>query len=442
MGASADCPDAAPRDGTRDVDQGNVLGIGFVADIAFAAIIAGLPATAITLRADYGLDTFKLGAAFGLLGLGAALSAIPWSMLTERWGKRRVLSIGFAGATTALAAMMLLVVPTAAHVPGFGLLACSLLAVGLLSGCVNGARCRAVMPWLQDGRLQDGRRGYATTILQTAMPVGAGLGALVLPILAMRFGFAGVYCGLALACAGIATLAWRWLHAHPGSAAHAASAVATTLGPTSGLRPRLSDGTLRLTAAIGLLYAPQVAVLSFAAVFLHDVSHLDVATIGIILVAIQTGAAVARVASSYWTDRHGNRRDYPVGCALTSAALFAVLALMVNATDTTATPATASFAIPLVLLAAGICTSAWQGVAYAELATSVGVARVGAARVGAALGLANTCVFAVFFVVPLGIPALLAWASWPAVWMAASFCAVVALLLFDKGMRFDQDVWG
>jgi hypothetical protein len=36
----------------------------------------------------------------------------------------------------------------------------------------------------------------------------------------------------------------------------------------------------------------------------------------------------------------------------------------------------------------------------------------------------------------------LAWASWPAVWMAASFCAVVALLLFDKGMRFDQDVWG
>jgi len=330
--------------------------------------------------------------------------------------------------------MMLLVAPTAAHVPGFGLLACSLLVVGLLSGCVNSARCRAVMPWLHDGRLQDGRRGYATTILQTAMPVGAGLGALVLPILAMRFGFAGVYCGLALACAGIATLAWRWLHAPPGSAAHAASADRTTSSPG----PRLGDGTLRLTAAIGLLYAPQVAVLSFAAVFLHDVSHLDAATIGVILAAIQTGAAVARVASSYWTDRHGNRRDYLLGCALTSAALFAVLALMVSdATDATAVPATTSFAIPLVLLAAGICTCAWQGVAYAELATSVGVARV-----GAALGLANTCVFAVFFVVPLGIPALLAWAAWPAVWMAAGFCAVVALLLFDQGMRFDQDVWG
>jgi MFS family permease len=433
MGSSAECPDAAARDVARDVDHGNVLGIGFVADMAFAAIIAGLPATAITLRADYGLDTFELGAAFGLLGLGAALSAIPWSMLAERWGKHRVLSIGFAGTTAALAAMMLLVVPTAAHVPGFGLLACSLLVVGLLSGCVNSARCRAVMPWLQDGRLQDGRRGYATTILQTAMPIGAGLGALVLPILAMRFGFAGVYCGLALACAGIAALAWHWLHAPPGSAAHAASAVTTTLG----LRPRLGDGTLRLTAAIGLLYAPQVAVLNFAAVFLHDVSHLDAATISVILAAIQTGAAVARVASSYWTDRHGNRRDYLLGCALTSAALFAVLALMVNATDTTAGPATTSFAIPLVLLAAGICASAWPGVAYAELATSVG-----AARVGTALGLANTCVFAVFFVVPLGIPALLAWAAWPSVWMAASFCAVVALLLFDKGMRFDQDVWG
>jgi MFS family permease len=428
MGSSVDCPDAAAHDVARDVDQGNVLGIGFVADIAFAAIIAGLPATAITLRADYGLDAFELGAAFGLLGLGAALSAIPWSMLAERWGKHRVLSIGFAGTTAALAAMMVLVVPTAAHVPGFGLLACSLLTVGLLSGCVNSARCRAVMPWLHDGR-----RGYATTILQTAMPVGAGLGALVLPILAMRFGFAGVYCGLALACAGVATLAWRWLHARPGSAAHAASAVTTTLC----LRPRLGDGTLRLTAAIALLYAPQVAVLSFAAVFLHDVSHLDVATIAVILAAIQTGAAVARVAGSYWTDRHGNRRDHLVGCALTSAALFAVLALMVNATDTAGGPAATSFAIPLVLAAAGICASAWPGVAYAELATLAGPARV-----GTALGLANTCVFAIFFVVPLGIPALLAWAAWPAVWMAASFCAVVALLLFDKEMRFDQDVWG
>lgn len=54
----------------------------------------------------------------------------------------------------------------------------------------------------------------------------------------------------------------------------------------------------------------------------------------------------------------------------------------------------------------------------------------------------NTCVFAAFFVVPLGIPAVLAGQSWPAVWMAAGSCAVVAMLLFDKQMRFDQDVWG
>jgi hypothetical protein len=37
---------------------------------------------------------------------------------------------------------------------------------------------------------------------------------------------------------------------------------------------------------------------------------------------------------------------------------------------------------------------------------------------------------------------LLAWASWPPIWVAASICAVIALLLLDKEMHFDEDVWG
>jgi MFS family permease len=425
MPVAVDCRNAAGR----DTDSANVLGIGFAVNTGFAAIIAGLPTTAIALRSDYLLDSVELGAALGLLGLGVALSVVPWGVLAVRWGNRRVLTIGFAGTAAALVAMMLLVVPTATRVPGFALLAGSLLVVGLLSGCANSAGSGAVMP-----RLHDSSRGLAMSMRQTAMPIGAGLGALVLPILAMRFGFAAVYGALALVCAGIAALAWCWLHEPPGTADQAPSATATT----SGLCPPLGHGVWRLVAAIGLLCAPQVAVLSFAAVFLHDFSHLDAATIGVVLAAMQAGAAVARVVGGCMTDRHANRGDFLVGCALTSGALFMVLALLVwSATDSTATPTMTSLAIPLVLAAAGICVSAWHGVAYAELGASVGVVRL-----GAALGLANTCVFAVFFVVPLGIPALLAWASWPSVWMAASFCAVVALLLFDKGMRFDQDVWG
>jgi MFS family permease len=427
MGSTVDCRNAAGRTGERDAD--NLLGIDYAANVGFAAIIGGLPATAITLRVDYRLDIAELGAAFGLLGLGVLLSEIPWHMLTHRWGKRGVLTTGLAGTAAALAAMMLLLVPTPTRVPGVALLAGSLLVVGLLSGCIVRTSGRAVMTWFSDSK-----RGYAMSLRQTAMLIGAGLGASVLPILAMQFGFAAVYGALALTCTGLAVLAWRSPHERAPTAAHAGGAAAGV----SGMSPRLGHGVWRLASAIGLLCVPQVAVLSFAAIFLHDVSRLDPVTIGLSLAAMQTGAAVARVASGYWTDRHSNRRDYLIGCALTSAGLFALLALMVwTAMDSTAAVPTTSLGIVLVLLAAGICVSAWHGVAYAELATLAGPARI-----ATAFALANTSVFLAFFFVPLGVPALLAWESWPSVWMAACLCAVIALLLFDKEMHFDQDVWG
>jgi sugar phosphate permease len=53
------------------------------------------------------------------------------------------------------------------------------LAVGVLGGSVNGASGRAVMRWFGAGE-----RGFAMSIRQTAVPLGGGLGALILPSLA------------------------------------------------------------------------------------------------------------------------------------------------------------------------------------------------------------------------------------------------------------------
>src|SRR5215217_5896289 len=75
-----------------------VLGIGVAANACFSATFSGIPATAVFLRSGYHLSNGELGLALGLLGLGVALSELPWGLLTDRWGDRRVLLTGL-GAT-------------------------------------------------------------------------------------------------------------------------------------------------------------------------------------------------------------------------------------------------------------------------------------------------------------------------------------------------------
>jgi MFS family permease len=394
-----------------------VLGIGVAANACFSATFAGIPATAVFLRSGYHLGNGQLGLVLGLMGLGVMLSELPWGLLTDRWGDRGVLLTGLGTTAAWLSLMAFLVVPSPAHVPGVALLAAVLLVTGLLGGSVNGSSGRAIMAWFHEGE-----RGFAMSIRQTAVPLGGGLGALVLPSLASAYGFAAVFGLLAAASAVSAFFTWLWLHQPPqGDDAHSAHA-ATPAGPA----PLRNVAVWRIAIAIGVLCVPQVAVLTFASVFLHDFAGMGTLVISASLAAVQTGAMVMRVWSGRFTDRRGNRRSFLRLYSMLSAAGFAALGLLVLAAAAMlgAHPALMP-AIAVLLVAAGISVSAWHGVAYTEMATLAG-----ASRAGTALGLANSFVFVAFFLVPIAIPGLLAVASWTGVWLAASACALIAWPIF------------
>ncbi|GFZ66949.1 MULTISPECIES: hypothetical protein [Pseudomonas] len=64
------------------VDNGHrwkVLGVGVAANASFSSVVGGLPATAVYMRATYQLDNSELGLVLGVLGLGIAISEIPWA---------------------------------------------------------------------------------------------------------------------------------------------------------------------------------------------------------------------------------------------------------------------------------------------------------------------------------------------------------------------------
>ncbi|MEX3930600.1 MFS transporter [Paraburkholderia phymatum] len=413
--------------GVRANHRWKVLGVGFAANASFSAAFSGIPTTAVFLRHGYHIGNGGLGLVLGMLGLGIAVSELPWGLLTDRWGDRRVLLLGLLTTAAALAVMAGFVVPHGAGTPGIVPLALGLLAVGLLGGSVNGSSGRAVMAWFREGE-----RGLAMSIRQTAVPAGGGLGAVMLPPLAAHVGFVAVYGVLAGLCAVTAWFAWRWLYEPPVAAAcatHQAAiddeGAASQPLPVSPLR---DIGVWRVALGIGVLCVPQLAVVTFATVFLHDFGRAGVLAISATMAAVQTGAAVARVWSGRWTDRHGNRRQYMRACSVLTALLFASLALIAAGVGGGHGWTTVALAVMIVL--GGVSASAWHGVAYTELATLAGTRRA-----GTALAMGNTCAFMTLFVTPLAIPPLLAATSWPAVWAIASVCALFALPVFPRPSR-------
>ncbi|SSW71843.1 putative MFS-type transporter [Achromobacter veterisilvae] len=162
--------------------------------------------------------------------------------------------------------------------------------------------------------------------------------------------------------------------------------------------------------------------------FLHDFSGAGIGAMTGVMVAVQLGAMAARVASGRWTDRRGNRRAYLRFCVWLSFLLFAALGAAAWASGA-ATPDAdgATLLLAILVAAAGICASAWHGVAYTELATLAG-----AARAGTALGMANSCVYAGLFLTPAAMPHLVAATSWPLAWALAGLCMLAALPLLPR----------
>lgn len=396
-----------------------VLGVGVAANASFAAALAGIPTTAVFMRAGYALDTRHLGVVLSTMGLGVAATEVPWGLVTDRLGDRKVLLAGLSLTGAVLALMALFASPAEGYVPAAAILGLGLMLVGAIGGSLNGSSGRAVMAWFQDGE-----RGFAMSVRQMALPAGGAVGALLLPSIAEHLGFRAVYATIAAFCFVTTAFAWAWLHEPPQLAA-AAAAPATAPGCGA-----FGNGTLwRMVWALGALCVPQIATVTFAAVFLHDVGHLGTAAASAGIVAFQVGAAVARVWSGSFTDRRKNRRPFLKACALATAATFALLGLAVAFASLSPVHAgTAIAAAVALVILGGIVAQTWHGVAYTELAVIAG-----ARNVATALGLGNTLVFLVYFLTPLAIPLVLDAAAWPGVWLATAAAAVLAFVLFPKG---------
>ena len=348
-----------------------MLAAGTFAQTSFAAIGVGLPAIAPAIRDEFGLSLAQVGAVLSGHWLGTLVTLLPWGFLTDRIGERIVLAAGMGGCG------VLLVV--AGQAETFWQLYALLFLAGAAGASVNAATGRAVMGWFDASQ-----RGFALGIRQAAVPVGGLVGALVLPHFSVHhaYVFLGAMCLLGAA----------------GGAIFLREPAALPL-EVHDVEWSLRDHRLwRLSAVGGLYVVPQMAILSFAVLYLHDERGLGKGEAAAVLGAVQVGAIVLRIAAGRWSDKLRTRIVPLARIGIAVCVAVAIVTGLLNA--------------PLVLLVpafvvAGSLTMAWNGVAFAAVAELAG-----RARSGAALSVQQTVLSVGGVTAPLAFAAVVTAGSW------------------------------
>ena len=374
-----------------------VLAAGTAAAAAGSALFIGPAVLAPEIRTEFDASVSQVGVLLGSLWVGTTTTLLAWGLLADRYGERVVLGLG-------LAASGLLAI--AAGMAGdFWVLLVLLFLAAAAGASVNAASGRAVMQWFETDE-----RGLALGIRQTAIPLGIGLSAVVLPAVdaagGLRASFAFLGC-LAVAAAVAAVAVVR--EAPVRDAELEGDAIPWTL----------RDSRLWiLSTGSGLYLSAQIPLMSFSVLFLHDVHGLSTTRAGAVLALFQGAAVLSRIAAGRLSDRIGSRLRPLRWIGVASG-----VGLFVTA-------AVAQSRLPLAVAAivlAGAVSMAWNGLsltAAAELA--------GRAKSGAAIGFQQTTLGLIGVAVPVLFARLVEATSWRTGFAAAAFGPIAGWWLLGR----------
>jgi sugar phosphate permease len=375
-----------------------VLAVSVVAQATFlGAVFQGLPVLGPVLRSAYGLSLGQLGLVLSSVAVGILITLLAWGAAADRFGERRVMVLGLLGAAVAL-------LVAAQTSDAFGL-AAALLVAGACGASVNAAGGRAVMGWFAFRE-----RGLAMGIRQTALPLGAAVAAVSLPVLSAVGGVDGALLALAACCALAAASVAIWIREPPMVGAGRAAEGADKKSSTRNTK------IWRLAAAGGLLAVPQFGVVAFLVIFLHEERGYAVGTAAGFLAAVQLLGGAARILVGRWSDLRRRRVGPLRKLGLATTLGFIVTSALVGAPDPVLLPA---------LLATSILAASWNG-----LANTVAAELAAPGRSGTAIGFYSTVMGAGASIAPPAFAGVVtATSSWANGFVAVAACSLLGVVV-------------
>jgi sugar phosphate permease len=350
------------------------------------------------LRHDLGLSLTQVGIVIAAPWVGPIATLLPWGLLADRAGERRVLAAGLC----ASAAFALPI----AFTSSFAVLVVLLALAGGAGASVNSASGRAVMSWFGERE-----RGLALGIRQTSTPIGGAVAALALPPIERTGGLEAAFVFLAAITFAGAVVGGLIVRDVAG-------------GSGAGEAPRvLRDGRIWTVGAAGGLYlVAQVAITGFLVLYLHDEHGFSTQRAALVLAATQAVAVVLRILLGRWSDVVGSR----IGpLRLVGLAAFATLAATAAALGAPTAAVVAAFIV------AGATTMSWNGLSFAAAAELAG-----RARSGAAIGLQQTILSATATAVPPAFAAVVDATSWRTAFALASVAPLVGAIILRRSNRW------
>jgi len=322
----------------------------------------GIPSIAPLIRDDLALSVAEAGSFISAYYIGPSLMSLPAGWMADRWGVLPSMVLGQVLIAVGLVAV------GGSH--AFPLMAACMVVSGAGYGILNPTTTKAGMAWFPPRQ-----RATVVGLKQVGLPFGGMLGAVILPGLALAFGWRGAIAASALAIAACA-IACAIIYRDP-PAEVAARRAATARGA---LRAVLLTRDLWLVAAATAVFAAMQTVwMSFLALYLQGVVGLSLLAASRYLALAQGGGVLGRVAFGMLSDRvfAGSRRT-PLAIAGCASALCSVALAFTGPS----TPAVWLAALALLFGFAGI---GWNGVQHTLMAELAGP---GAAATAVGLGLA------------------------------------------------------
>ncbi|MGH7276041.1 MAG: MFS transporter [Candidatus Rokuibacteriota bacterium] len=316
----------------------------------------GIPAIASLIRSDLGLTLTQAGSFLSVYYVGPILMSLPAGTLADQWGIKKMLILGqlvIAGGLVAVSAS-----------GSYGVLIVLMVLAGFGYGMLNPTSTKAVMGWFPPHQ-----RATVVGLKQVGLPFGGVLGATLLPVLALAFGWrlAVVVAGAAALAGAVASLAIY--RDPPGYAPEPRAA-----GERSPVGLVLGNRDLWLVSISTLVFAGMQTVwMAFLALYLQGVVGLTLLAASRYLALAQAGGMAGRVAFGVLSDRtFGGRRRAPLVIAGCGSAL-CTLVLAYTGVETSAL-----WLAPLALVF-GFVGIGWNGVQHTLMAELAGPRSAGTA---------------------------------------------------------------
>lgn len=342
-----------------------MLAVGTGSQAASAAMVVA-PAFLIpelhrpVTEGGHGMSLAEAGLVASAAMAGMMCTLVLWGLVVDRRGERFALLSGLLVTASggALATMADNPWPMAA----------ALALAGIGAAATNSASGRVVVGWFPPER-----RGFAMGIRQTGQPLGVGLAAGTVAVIAHSHGI-GPALWVPTGAAALSALLVALVVIDPPRPSVVAGSVAN---------PYRTDRFLaRVHGASVLLVIPQFLVWTFGLTWLVEDLDWSPGLAGLVIAGTQVAGAAARIGAGWVSDIVGSRMRPMRSVALLASLTMALLGIAAGRAD--GSDVVTAVAVALLVIASAI-TVADNGLAFTAVAE-----RAGPFWSGRALGMQNT----------------------------------------------------